>query len=73
MGNIIILRKIFPDQHGMARLQAAHRADGVHIWITDSNILNTSSRTADKRWSFNLMVGRGANNYSPQNLTCYEM
>jgi outer membrane protein assembly factor BamB len=41
MGNIIIPRKIFSDQHGMACLYAAHRADGAHIWITAANILNT--------------------------------
>ena len=31
------------------------------------NILNKQSRTADKRWSFSLVVRRGANNSSSQN------
>jgi hypothetical protein len=30
-----------------------------------ANILNKQSRTADKRWSSSLGVGRGANNSSP--------
>ena len=35
------------------------------IWRVAANILNKQSRTADKGWSSNLEVGRGANNYSP--------
>ena len=35
------------------------------IWRVAANILNRQSRTADKGWSSNLGVGRGANNSSP--------
>jgi hypothetical protein len=34
------------------------------IWWVAANILNKQSRTADKGWSSNLGVGRGANNSS---------
>jgi hypothetical protein len=32
------------------------------------NTLNKQSRTADKVWSSNLVVGQGANNSSPQSI-----
>jgi hypothetical protein len=35
------------------------------IWRVAAKILNKQSRTADKGWSSNLGVGRGANNASP--------
>ena len=35
------------------------------IWRVAANILNKQSRTADKRWSSSLGVGRGAKNSSP--------
>ena len=31
------------------------------LWRVAANILNRLSRTADKEWSFNFGVGRGAN------------
>ena len=34
------------------------------IWRVDANILNKQSRTANKGWSSNLGVGRGAKNFS---------
>ena len=36
------------------------------IWKVAVNVLNMQSRTADKGWSSSLVVGRGANNPSPQ-------
>jgi hypothetical protein len=33
-------------------------------WKVTANILNKQSRTADKRWSSSLVVGRGANIFS---------
>jgi hypothetical protein len=41
-------------------------------WMVATNILNKQSRTADKGWSSSLGVGRGANNSSPWNVSCYE-
>jgi hypothetical protein len=37
----------------------------LYIFIVAVNILNKQSRTADKGWSSNLGVRRGANNSSP--------
>jgi hypothetical protein len=34
----------------------------------DNDILNKQLWTADKRWSFSLVVGRGANNFSPHEI-----
>jgi hypothetical protein len=53
-----------PCHHGMARPQVAD-GDGLQVWRVAANILNKLSRTADKGWSYNLRVGRGANNSSP--------
>jgi hypothetical protein len=50
--------------HGMARPQVADGGDGLQVWRVAANILNKQSRTADKRWSSILGVGRGANNSS---------
>jgi hypothetical protein len=36
--------------------------NGLQIWRVATNILNKQSRTADKGWSSNMWVGRGANN-----------
>jgi hypothetical protein len=49
----------------MARPQVANGGDGFRIWKEDANILNKQSRAADKGWSSNLGVARGANNSSP--------
>jgi len=49
----------------MARLQAAHRTDGVHIWSAVAKMVNKQPRTANKGWPSSLVVGRGSNNYSP--------
>jgi len=35
------------------------------IWKVAANILNKQSRTADKVWDFILVIGWGAENYSP--------
>ncbi|PNF38809.1 hypothetical protein B7P43_G11543 [Cryptotermes secundus] len=35
------------------------------VWREAANILNKQPRTADKEWSSNLGVERGANNSSP--------
>jgi hypothetical protein len=50
--------------HGMARPLVSDGGDGLQIWKVAMNILKLS-RTADKRWSSSLRVGRGANNASP--------
>jgi len=42
------------------------------IWRVAANILNKQSRTADEGWSSSLGIGRGANNSSPENASCYE-
>ena len=39
------------------------------IWRVDAIILNKQSRAADKSWSSDLVVGRGANNSSPYLVT----
>jgi hypothetical protein len=54
-----------PYHHGMARPQVADGGDALRVWREAANILNKQSRTADKRWSSNLGVGRRANNSSP--------
>jgi hypothetical protein len=41
--------------------------DDIQIWKVTANILNKSSRTADKGWSSGLGVGRGTNN-SPKTI-----
>jgi hypothetical protein len=38
------------------------RGDGLQLWRAAADILNKQSQTADKGWSSNLGVGRGANN-----------
>jgi hypothetical protein len=60
--------KWVPCQHGMARPQVADGGYGLQIWRVwrvAANILNKQSRTADRRWSSSLGVGRGANNPPP--------
>jgi hypothetical protein len=54
-----------PCHHGMARPQVADGEDTLHVWMVAANILNKLSRTADKRWSSSMGVGRAANNSSP--------
>jgi hypothetical protein len=54
-----------PCHHGMARPQVADGGDALQVWREAANILNKQSRTADKRWSSSLGVGRGTNNSSP--------
>jgi hypothetical protein len=54
-----------PCHHGMARPRVSVGGDGFQIWRVSENILNKQSQTADKGWSSNLGVGRGANNSSP--------
>jgi hypothetical protein len=49
----------------MARPQVADGGDGLQVWRVAANILNKQSRTAEKGWSSNWGVGRGANNSSP--------
>jgi hypothetical protein len=51
--------------HGMAHPKVADGRDGLQILRVAATILNKQSRTADKRWSYRLGVGRGANNFSP--------
>jgi hypothetical protein len=45
---------------GMARPQVVDGGESLQIWKIAENILNKQSRTADKGWSSNLEVGRGA-------------
>jgi hypothetical protein len=45
--------------------------NGLQVWRVAANTLNKQSRTAEKGWSSNLGVGRGANN-SPKKLWYYE-
>jgi hypothetical protein len=54
-----------PCHHGMARPQVADGEDGLQIWRAAANILNKQSRKADRGWSSNGEVRRGANNSSP--------
>jgi hypothetical protein len=54
-----------PCHHSMARPQVADGGNTLQVWRVAANILNKQSRTADKRWSSSLGVGRGANNSSP--------
>jgi hypothetical protein len=54
-----------PCHHVMARPRVADGEDGLQVWRVAENILNKQSRTADKRWSSSLWVGREANNSSP--------
>jgi hypothetical protein len=56
------LCRIVPCHHGMARSQVADRVDSLQIWKVAANISNKQSRTADRGWTYNLGVGRGANN-----------
>jgi hypothetical protein len=58
-----------PCHHGMARPQVADVGDALQVWRVAANILNKQSRTAEKWWSFNLGVGRGANNSSPSKIS----
>jgi hypothetical protein len=48
-----------PCHQGMARPQVAGGGDAFQVWRVVANILNKQSRTADKRWSSSLGVGRG--------------
>jgi hypothetical protein len=48
----------------MARPRVADGGDGLQIQNVAANILNKQSRTADKGWSSNLVVGREASNSS---------
>jgi hypothetical protein len=54
-----------PCHHYMARPQVADEGDVLQVWRVAANILNKQSRTADKRWSSSLGVGRGASNSLP--------
>jgi hypothetical protein len=49
----------------MAGPHFADGGDGLQIWRAAASILNKRLRTADKRWSSTLGVGREANNTSP--------
>jgi hypothetical protein len=49
-----------PCHHGMARPQVADGGDALQFWREAANILNKQSWTTDKRWSYSLGVGRGA-------------
>jgi hypothetical protein len=51
-----------PCYHDMAHSQVTDGGDGLQIRKV---AMNKQSRTADKRWTSNLVVGRGANNSSP--------
>jgi hypothetical protein len=44
------------------RPQVADGGDSTKFWRVAANILNKQSWTSDKGWSYNLGVGRGANN-----------
>jgi hypothetical protein len=54
-----------PFHNGMAHPQVADGGDTFQFWREAANLLNKQSQAADKRWSSNLGVGRGANNSSP--------
>jgi hypothetical protein len=59
----------------MAHPQVADGGDGLQVWRVTANILNKESRTADKGWSSNLGVGRGANNSTVKyklDIKCHE-
>jgi len=43
------------------------------VWRIDANILNKQWRTADNGRSSSLGVGRGANNSSSKNVSCYKV
>jgi hypothetical protein len=47
------------------RPHAVDGADSLQIWKVAANILNKQSQTADKGWSFGLVVGRGPTGCSP--------
>jgi hypothetical protein len=57
--------KWVPCHHGMARPQVADGGEGLQIWRVAANILNKQSRTAERRESSRLGVGRGAKNPPP--------
>jgi len=44
--------------NGMARVRVADVEDGPHIWRVAMNILKKQLRTAERRWSSSLGVGR---------------
>jgi hypothetical protein len=52
--------KWVPYHQGMARPQVANGKEGLQIRRVAVNIPNKQSRAADKGWSSNLGVGRGA-------------
>jgi hypothetical protein len=49
----------------MVRSQVVDGGDSLQIWRVAANIFNKQSQTADKKWSFSMGVGHGANNSSP--------
>jgi hypothetical protein len=51
--------------HGIVHPRVADGGDALHIWRVAGNIFNKQSRTAEKRRSSSLGVGRGANKSSP--------
>jgi hypothetical protein len=59
---------VIPCHHGMARPRVAAAGDGLQIWRVAAIILNKQSRTVDKGWSPNLVLGEGLT--TPH---CYEM
>jgi hypothetical protein len=65
----ILVSYVGPCHHGMARPQVADGGEGLQIWRGAANILNKQTWTADKGWSSDLGVGRGANNSSPYKRT----
>jgi hypothetical protein len=57
----------------MARSRVANGGEGLQIWRVVANTLNKQPRTADKGWSCNLGVGRGATTRHHKKVICYEM
>jgi hypothetical protein len=56
--------RLVPCHHGMARPQVADGGNGLQIWRVAADILTKQSRTADKGWSPNVGLGRGATSSS---------
>jgi len=57
--------QLYSCKYGLARPQVGDGGEGLQIWMLAANILNNQSRTADKRRSFPLEFGRGANKFLP--------
>ena len=57
--------QVYSCKYGLARPQVGDGGEGLQVWRLAANILNNQSRTADKRRSFRLEFGRGANNFLP--------